>query len=478
MDALQGNIITSLPYKELKKVYDLIYFDGPLLSHFKDAKDQNILYLWVDNNDELNRWLIFKVSDFSLYKYLKNIDSLRNLVLDQSEEFIFTADVDQDLEYSNINLFSKDEYNLLGDYIPEDGVMFSADIPGIYSSFADSFDEDLYLAELKQRAVYFKIKAAKLPSLSLRFGSIVPVKVVNEILDAITKSYKSFSHYSFLEDLKDSFHTPDKLQRAAKSVVNGIEPLFVDVKQSSFSFGISNDIWSIKTEIQAVKPWSKEILKRYKDEVIEVDYHSEEEISSILKKYDLKERQRIFKPLFDVISITGYTVHTSDPTYKALKDLKPPSLRTSNRIIKPKQEDLPALEGQKKKLINIVVEIPKSGEVKDLGKKKINEGLLFSRDVTKLTPSVDQLMTSERVYIFNKPLEYELEFDDNTYYIDYKPLGFSIQVENKDQINNSLAKLLDDLYRDLDNKKELSEEENSNKSHLNEIIQEVIPIES
>lgn len=478
MDTLNGNILSSPPYKDLTKVYDLIYYDGPLLSHFKDAKKDNILYLWVDNDGQYNRWLIFKVSDFSLYKYLKNIDSLRDLVLDPSEDFIFTADVDQSLTYSNINLFPKNEYHLLGDYIPEEGVMFSADVPDAYSFFADSFDENLYLAELKKRAVYFKIKAALRPSVSSKFGSVVPVKVVNDFLDAITKSYKNFSHYSFLEDLKDSFSTQEKLQKAAKSVVNGIEPLFVDVQQSSFSFGISNDVWSIKTDIKAVKPWSNEILKRYKDEVIEIDYNSEEEVSSILKKYDLKERRSIFKPIFDVISDTGYSVHTSDSTYKALKDIKPPSLRTSNRIIKPKQEDLVALEPQKKKLVNIVVEIPEGGEVKDLGKKKINDGLLFSTDVTKLTPAIDQLMASERTYVFARPLVYELEFDDNIYYIDYRPLNFSIQVENKDQIDSSLAKLIDDLYQELNHKADLSDEESSKKAHLDEIIQDVVPTES
>ena len=41
MEMLKGQDIGILPFKELKKVSDLISYEGPILSHFKDAFGNN-----------------------------------------------------------------------------------------------------------------------------------------------------------------------------------------------------------------------------------------------------------------------------------------------------------------------------------------------------------------------------------------------------------------------------------------------------
>ena len=56
--------------KRLNKVSDLIYFDGPFLSHFVSERGDNYLYYWVDTDDEYNRWLIIRTDIFTIQKYL------------------------------------------------------------------------------------------------------------------------------------------------------------------------------------------------------------------------------------------------------------------------------------------------------------------------------------------------------------------------------------------------------------------------
>ena len=41
-------------FSKLIKVADLIYYDGPLLSHYVSNKGENYLFYWVDVDNEYN----------------------------------------------------------------------------------------------------------------------------------------------------------------------------------------------------------------------------------------------------------------------------------------------------------------------------------------------------------------------------------------------------------------------------------------
>lgn len=69
MIQLQG-IEGCLSIVELTKVSDLIYFDGPFLSHYVHKSGDNYLSYWVDCDGEFQRWLVFRVGITSLQKYV------------------------------------------------------------------------------------------------------------------------------------------------------------------------------------------------------------------------------------------------------------------------------------------------------------------------------------------------------------------------------------------------------------------------
>ena len=54
MIQLRG-IESKFPTKDLRKVTDLIYFDGPFLSHYVSKSGDNYLSYWVDYNFFNNR---------------------------------------------------------------------------------------------------------------------------------------------------------------------------------------------------------------------------------------------------------------------------------------------------------------------------------------------------------------------------------------------------------------------------------------
>ena len=60
-------------FSQFKKVADLIYFEGPLLSHYVSSKGDDYLFYWVDRDGCDNRWLVLRVSMANLQKYIGKI---------------------------------------------------------------------------------------------------------------------------------------------------------------------------------------------------------------------------------------------------------------------------------------------------------------------------------------------------------------------------------------------------------------------
>ena len=103
-------------FSKLIKVADLIYFDGPLLSHYMSEKGENYLFHWVDSDDEHNRWIILRTDIISIQQYLEKKVNLRSLTVGANDGFVYSVDIDDNLNYTNIKAVPTAA--LPEDYIP------------------------------------------------------------------------------------------------------------------------------------------------------------------------------------------------------------------------------------------------------------------------------------------------------------------------------------------------------------------------
>ncbi len=101
----------------LNLITDLIYFEGSLLSLFKNEFGDIYLYYWCDANDNYNRWIIFRLSKERLKSYIFKKLSLNSLILSPIDGFVYIADINDNLKYSNIYLVQPDK--IPESYIPE-----------------------------------------------------------------------------------------------------------------------------------------------------------------------------------------------------------------------------------------------------------------------------------------------------------------------------------------------------------------------
>ena len=116
MKPIEGYNIT-YDFGSFKKMADLIYFDGPLLSHYVSAKGDDYLFYWVDGDEQDNRWLVLRVSLASLQKYVAGDVTLRELIETPNDGYLYSVDVDNDLHYHHVRLVQPSA--LPEDYLPE-----------------------------------------------------------------------------------------------------------------------------------------------------------------------------------------------------------------------------------------------------------------------------------------------------------------------------------------------------------------------
>lgn len=148
-----------LPFKEIKKISDLIFFEGPVLSHFKDKYGKDILFYWVDLDENFNRWLVIQVSEKQLYNYLLKNISLRNIFETPVNDIFYSVEIGDTLKYNNVIQIFKDDLN--EKYVPEEGSYFESELPSHYNKKKEVYEEDFLLETFLQTAAFMKANPKK-----------------------------------------------------------------------------------------------------------------------------------------------------------------------------------------------------------------------------------------------------------------------------------------------------------------------------
>ncbi|MCP4984869.1 MAG: hypothetical protein GY928_02030 [Colwellia sp.] len=117
MEKVKETLIPKNSLPKMIKIKDLIYFDGPLLSHFETIYNENFLFYWVDANQDFNRWLIFRTSEELIDKYTEKKKSLLELITDENIGNFYKIDIDNDLNHNNLSIIEFKD--IPESYLPE-----------------------------------------------------------------------------------------------------------------------------------------------------------------------------------------------------------------------------------------------------------------------------------------------------------------------------------------------------------------------
>lgn len=165
-------------FSDFIKVSDLIYFDGPLLSHFISPNGDNYLFYWCDVDEVCNRWIIFRTDIPSIQKYIEKEITLRNLIENSHDGFVYIADIDDNIEYQNIKLLLTTE--IPKEYLPHNNSFYDFEIK-----------DNISLASLSQK-YSCGILEIHISGRDVRYGSI-PLYKLSSLLPQIDEIRKGMA---------------------------------------------------------------------------------------------------------------------------------------------------------------------------------------------------------------------------------------------------------------------------------------------
>jgi len=124
MNKLTGKKVEQLPATDLRKVADLTYFDGPLLSLFRDTEERSYLYYWCDADEMYNRWLVLRITEEQLAMYIKQTLPLYEMIVHPIGGELFVVDIDSQGQQRAVVLTQPEQ--LPADYLPQKDALFDA----------------------------------------------------------------------------------------------------------------------------------------------------------------------------------------------------------------------------------------------------------------------------------------------------------------------------------------------------------------
>ncbi len=428
--------IPDLPYKELRKVSDLMEYDGPLLSHFRDSMDKDILFYWVDYNDYFNRWLVWSINTTSLYDYIHGEMSLHKVFLETP--IFFSVEIDRETNYNNITILTLDEIPSI--YIPEEDSLYSFDIPEIYNLPKPLYSPTQILKSMRETGYYFALKTT---NVNLRYGRAVRLHDAGYFLVDISLSAHEYARNDFYNKYKDDFTDLKQLEKAVSNVGEFAEPLVVDAKFSSFEVMLSIDRYmGYDGEKTEYRNWRKNLMKNYHEDVINIDYNSKEAIAKLEERFPNEAtRRRIIKPVMDILVSKDYKLETRSANGDYKKIHPSISRKTYKEIIKTSPPNPDSIE--KKKILNVIVEVTEKDGVISFGKKTMNENILFQREEAQVELSVNYLNISGMEITFKQPLIYNYFIDEeNLSHVICKEFEIDLSANSKTEVLRGFQKIL------------------------------------
>lgn len=190
MITINGVENNKFDFTKITKISDLIYFDGPLLSHYVNDSGDNLLFYWVDANNDYNRWMIVRASDELIRKYIGKEVPLIQLITESPDGFVRLVDIDDNCEYHNTKIVQYDD--LHSSYFPEEDSYYTFEVipsKSILAKYSNEYNSGVMEIHINGRGV--------------RHGSI-PLTVFSELTSQIDDIRKELAA-KYISNRKSSF---------------------------------------------------------------------------------------------------------------------------------------------------------------------------------------------------------------------------------------------------------------------------------
>lgn len=297
-----------------------------------------------------------------------------------------------------------------------------------------------FIDQLRDNAIYIKLKSGK------KFGGAVDINSLIKALNSLNQSYKSFLEIGILKSPGLKI-TTKKSKKELQDFVSESELLIVDLDFASFGAAISpNTITgSVFSSIPDNLKVKRKAFKSYREEVLEVDYANKAQISAILSRYNVEERNEIYKPV--ITNLIG------SPNFQFYFGLDKSKLKKISKGI-PKELVETLVPKVSKPLVTpeeemYVMYVTSSDEVDLFGKKpKFSKVLATSKLDKPVYPyQINEIKVDNTLLSFKDKLSAEVSFEDNMYFVNYPDLNIEVWGDDRQEAETAFNFALKSVIR-------------------------------
>jgi hypothetical protein len=137
--------------KKQIKLFDIEYYEGPMLSLFREGKSDFYLYKWLDIESNGHKWLIFKTNLDDLYDYIHQTIDEKTLIKKALDGQYTIAIIQPSLVFDKIKHFTNS--SLPNGFLPAPNCFFAASDCPDYTMVVKFLEENTFVSlQLAQKA--------------------------------------------------------------------------------------------------------------------------------------------------------------------------------------------------------------------------------------------------------------------------------------------------------------------------------------
>lgn len=424
-----------------EKFDDLIYYDGPLLSHYTapGSKPPHYLFSCVAQNEEFDRWLVIETTVPHLYDYLTNSRSLRDIIEQEYNHKVYVADANASGDFEQVLLVPRSE--LLQAYLPSESSYYGLTMSEDYVTyFNDEAKREVpyarYLAGQRAQPVHFRLA----PS-DRRHATTVGAADIGSFLQRVTRSFRAYVEVRF-ESLFRALFTLEQAAKALTQLLEEAEPRAVNTSFGSFEIDLAIDIMTVEGLPIEVTNWQKKALLEYQSDVINFDFRSLGPLPERLREANNEQLRAIYGPIVSIANNASYVAESRAEVTQPFKELKPISPKASQRVVPPKSTT-PTEEEDDTEFANVLLQWRKGQDLDRLTAKQLRQAVIAVTTGNESIAPISEFRTSEGELIhLNETIEVVLSKTGSFTEANYEPLGIKLLGANG-------GAALDEVYREL-----------------------------
>lgn len=387
---VNGIKIEKLPFDGMILINELMSFEGvPMITHYRDNKDNDLIGYWVDFDDNKVRWIYTKITKRELFEYLLGGKSLRDLFLKIKSDYIFLTDYGIRKNIDSVIMINSD--NIPDEYLPKEESYYLEDLPEYYSDFLKEY---VYINKLREKSYIVKVT----PS-DLVHHQTVSAKEAAFVLNGFCNSMEGYIKVTAFNLLKEKFGDVSKINTRINKIKSILSPRISEAAFNSFEVWLAMDVVVFTGEDEIDTKLRDDLVDNYKKDVLDADFTSEAAADIIAQKFTKDERKLIYEPIIKIIEKDDFYVSYSDHSRVIKTRAKIKSGFRDIILPKPTLEEAIEYLDRKNKIISIVLNLKEGEDVTKLSKKELFENLLINEEVPETTYKIKSPVMSDGVEV-------------------------------------------------------------------------------